>query len=73
LTEDSREGTSPQPGIAQALKDGREIQDSGATLRRKDSQPIPVRFSMVPLRDQNKVVGGVITVRLDRTDKHPTG
>ena len=55
---------SPVPNpIAAALQEGREIQDCPASLLRKTGAPIPVCFSLVPLRDQDKVVAGVVTLR----------
>ncbi|MGD1083692.1 MAG: CHASE3 domain-containing protein [Verrucomicrobiota bacterium] len=50
------------PMIA-ALNDGRELQERPAVVTLKNGTTIPVRFNLVPLRDDNKVVGGVVTVR----------
>jgi len=50
--------------VKQAIKDGHEIHDCPANLLRKDGQIAPARFNLYPLRDQNKVVGGVVTLRL---------
>ena len=55
-----------QDPLALALKEGREIQDCPATLVARGGQPVPARFSLVPLRDHDQVVGGVITVRPDK-------
>ena len=52
----------PNP-IISALNDGRELQERPAVVLTKSGATIPVRFNLVPLRDDNKVVGGVITVR----------
>ncbi|MHB8521206.1 MAG: CHASE3 domain-containing protein [Limisphaerales bacterium] len=49
--------------IALCLNEGRELQDSRGVLFHKDGQVIPVGFSLLPLRDRDKVVGGVITIR----------
>jgi PAS domain S-box-containing protein len=46
-----------------ALRDGREIQDSAVVLVAKDGRTIPYRLNLVPLRDRDKVVGGVVTLR----------
>lgn len=62
--------SSLQSQIISALKGGREIQDRPAALLCKDSQIKSVYFSLVPLHDQDKIVGGVITVRLS-TDSIP--
>ncbi len=53
------------------MRDGREIQDRPASLVTRTGQTIPVRFSLVPLHDQNKVVGGVVTVRIQPVRKKP--
>ncbi len=51
--------------IAVALNEGREIQERPAFVLAKSGASIPVRLSVVPVRDDNKVVGGVITARPD--------
>jgi PAS domain S-box-containing protein len=56
--------SSLQSQIIFALKEGREIQDQPAVLRFKDGQTKSVYFSLVPVHDQDKIVGGVVTVRL---------
>lgn len=53
-------GTNP---ISQAMRDGHEIQDRPATLLRKGGGSLPIRFSVCPLRDQDKVVGAVVVAR----------
>jgi CHASE3 domain sensor protein len=60
-----------QNPLTQALRDGREIQDRPAVLATRSGQTIPVRFSLVPLRDQDKVVGGVVTVRSQEVGQRP--
>lgn len=59
--------------LQQALKEGREIQGRPGTLLCKNGTSFPMRFNMVPLRDQNKVVGGVLTVRLCTETKQEPG
>jgi CHASE3 domain sensor protein len=54
---------TPNP-IADALREGREIKDRDALLLTKSGPAAPVRYSMVPLHDQDKVVGAVVTVRI---------
>jgi PAS domain S-box-containing protein len=49
--------------LQQALKEGREIQDLSVVVLSKDGRPIPHRLNLVPLRDRDKVVGGVVTLR----------
>lgn len=51
--------------LSLALKEGREIQDCPGLMTIRGGKTVPAHFSMVPLRDQDQVVGGVITVRPD--------
>lgn len=51
----------------QALADGRELRDLPALLTTSHGAVLPARASLVPLRDRDKVVGGVLIVQL-----HPT-
>jgi sigma-B regulation protein RsbU (phosphoserine phosphatase) len=46
-----------------ALKDGRSLPDQPALLTTRDGTEIPVLLTLVPLRDGNRVVGGVVTLR----------
>ncbi len=70
ITDGLRGAASGQDPLALALKEGREIQDCPATLHDRSGQDVPARFSMIPLRDHDQVVGGVITVRPDRPAAH---
>jgi PAS domain S-box-containing protein len=54
---------STQNPFAAAMKDGREIQGRPALLLTRSGGTIPILFSIIPLHDHDKVVGGVITVR----------
>jgi PAS domain S-box-containing protein len=53
---------SPE-AILQSLREGREIHDRPAAMSRKDGQTVPVRCSLFPVRDQDKVVAGVVVAR----------
>lgn len=53
-----------QDPLSFAMRQAREIHDHDALLLARSGQSIPVRYSLFPLRDQDKVVGAVITVRL---------
>jgi PAS domain-containing protein len=53
----------PANPILSALNEGRELQERPAVVVTKSGASLPVRFNLVPLRDDNKVVGGVVTVR----------
>ncbi|MGD0815865.1 MAG: CHASE3 domain-containing protein [Verrucomicrobiota bacterium] len=64
-------GVPPQNPITFAMHEGREIQDREALLLTKSGQTAPVRYSMVPLRDHDKVVGAVVTVRMQNGSRKP--
>jgi CHASE3 domain sensor protein len=49
--------------VLQALKEGRDLRDQPAVVEDKRGRHTPVRFTMIPLRDRDKVVGGVVTVQ----------
>jgi hypothetical protein len=53
------------------MRQGREIQDRETMMTTKTGQSIAVRYSMFPLRDQDKVVGAVITVRVINSAPKP--
>ncbi len=55
--------------IRACLKEGRDLLDWPGVLHIRDGEGTPIHFRMFPLREKNKVVGGVITVRLPK----PTG
>jgi hypothetical protein len=46
------------------MRDGRQIQDRPANLLTRSGKTIPVRTRLIPLHDQDKIVGGVVTVRV---------
>ncbi|HEY4299385.1 MAG TPA: CHASE3 domain-containing protein [Candidatus Didemnitutus sp.] len=49
--------------LARALKDGHDLQHQPATIADKSGRRHPLELSFFPLRDGNKVVGGVVTLR----------
>ncbi|MBI5692327.1 MAG: CHASE3 domain-containing protein [Verrucomicrobia bacterium] len=51
--------------VAQALKEGRDLRDLPAVVHDRMDREIPVRFTLFPLRDRDKVVGGVVILRLE--------
>jgi CHASE3 domain sensor protein len=55
--------------IAQALKEGHDLRDLPALLTDKRGRQIAVRLTLFPLRDGNKVVGGVATLELVSPDR----
>jgi PAS domain S-box-containing protein len=52
--------------IRTCLKNGHDLLDSPGALLSRDGQKAPMLFCVFPLREKNKVVGGVITVRVSR-------
>ena len=53
--------------VAQALNDGRDLREQAAFVEDKRGRRTAVRFSLFPLRDRDKVVGGVVTLQLVST------
>ncbi len=53
----------PANPLTTALDGGRELQGRPASVLTKSGASIQVHFNLIPLRDDNKVVGGVVTVR----------
>jgi CHASE3 domain sensor protein len=54
--------------ILQALKEGHDLRDLPAEAIDKLGGRTPVRFTLFPLRDRDKVIGGVAILRPVRTD-----
>lgn len=50
--------------LAQALRDGRDLRGQAGVVEDKRGRQIPVHVSMFPLRDRDKIVGGVVTLQL---------
>ncbi len=53
-----------QSMLSFALKEGREIQERPGELLCKDGRTKSVFFSMVPMHDHDKIVGGVISLKV---------
>jgi PAS domain S-box-containing protein len=53
-----------QNPLTAALRDGRQIQGRPANLISRTGRPIAVTYTLIPLHDQDKIVGGVVTVRV---------
>jgi CHASE3 domain sensor protein len=51
--------------LTQALKEGRDLRDVAALVVDRHSRLIPVRLTLFPLRDRDKVVGGVVVLRVE--------
>ena len=62
----------PPPGVAapllepvaQAIKEGRDLRDQAAVVEDLRGHLTPVRFTLIPLRDKDKVVGAVVTLQI---------
>ncbi len=50
--------------LARTLVDGHELRDKPATLTPKDGPAVSVRLNVYPLRDRDKVVGGVVVLQV---------
>ena len=50
--------------IALALREGRDLRDQSAWITDSRGQKIPARFTIFPVRDGDKVVGGVVILEL---------
>jgi PAS domain S-box-containing protein len=57
------QGSALVDPLAQALGTGRELANLPAKILDRKGNRIPALFSMVPLRDRDKVVGAVVTVQ----------
>jgi CHASE3 domain sensor protein len=59
----------PAPGggdpVGQALKEGRDLRDVAAAITDRQGRELAVHFTLFPLRDRDKVVGGVVILRAD--------
>jgi len=64
-------GQEPIDRLSQALRDGRELQDLPVELLCKQSAIVPYRLSLFPLRDRDKVVGCVVTLRIHLATEQP--
>ena len=52
--------------IAHALRSGHELRDAPAVVIDREGKEIPARLTFCPLRDSNKIVGGVTILNLQR-------
>jgi CHASE3 domain sensor protein len=50
--------------IAQALKNGRDLRDQPALIEDKRGRHTPVCLTLFPLRDRDRVVGGIVTLQV---------
>jgi len=68
---DSGAGSALADPLAQALRSGRDLRAQPATIEDKRGRRLRGRFSLFPLRDRDKVVGGVVTFQLEPSDTEP--
>jgi len=59
--------------LDRALAEGRELRRLPAEVQGPGGRRIPARLTLVPLRDQDKVVGAVVVVRIALDDDSPGG
>jgi CHASE3 domain sensor protein len=64
-------GGALQSPLAAAMRDGSQLRDCPAHLLTRSGQTRPVRYSLAPLHDQDKIVGGVVTVTVLALDTLP--
>lgn len=57
--------------LVQALRDGRDLSGQAAVVKDKRGRQTRVSLSLVPLRDQDKVVGGVVTLQVIQPGAEP--
>lgn len=66
LTASGTAGSPMVDPIAHALRSGHELRDASAVVKDRRGVETPARLTVCPLRDGNKVVGGVVIVEVDR-------
>ncbi len=54
--------------VAQAMADGRDLRGEAAVVTDKAGRKIPMRLALFPLRDRDKVVGGVAILQVVRPE-----
>jgi PAS domain-containing protein len=57
-------GGASQNPLTAAMREGRQLLDRPANLLARSGRIIPVYYTLIPLHDQDKIVGGVVTVRM---------
>ncbi|MDB6039284.1 MAG: sensory histidine kinase AtoS [Verrucomicrobiales bacterium] len=63
------QGEEDNSGVARisaSMRDGRDLTDVRGLLYGRDKKAAKVDFSVFPVRDRDKIVGGVVTIKLDR-------
>lgn len=64
VVEVARDPVTGLDPLARALQDGRELRHHPAIVLGQDGRRTPARLTLIPLRDQDKVVGGVAVVQV---------
>ena len=59
----AKDDAQSDKSIKLAMKEGHDLREQAAFVKDKQGGQTSVIFSMFPLRDQNKIVGGVVTVQ----------
>jgi CHASE3 domain sensor protein len=55
--------------VAQSMNDGRDLRNQAAVVADRLGRGIPVRIALFPLRDRDKVVGGVVILQVVRPEE----
>ena len=55
--------------MTRALREGRELRAQNASINDGNGRPVPVRLTLFPVRDRDKVVGGVVVLELLALDQ----
>jgi PAS domain S-box-containing protein len=58
--------------LAEAMKAGRALTDVPVKIQAKDGATLPARLTFAPLFDNQRVVGGVVTLRIEAAKPAPT-
>jgi len=61
---DATDSATLNKRIADAMKDGRDLVDQVGLALGCNGREAAARVSLYPLRDQNKIIGGILTLRL---------
>ncbi len=58
------DSSAPLDPVETALRVGQDLIDQAATVKTAQGSTLPVLLSLYPLRDQDHIVGGVVTLRI---------
>jgi PAS domain S-box-containing protein len=64
---DSPAGPPLGDAMARSLEEGREMRERPVLVQTKSGGSVPMRLALFPLRDRDRVVGGVVILGLEQT------